>query len=146
MCSKAISVVNVTELLVEFCQSVEQIYGKQVCTPNMHLHCHLQACLLDYWPSNAFWLFACERLNGILGCIPTNNHDIEVQMMRKFLSSQQVLHSSDETMIQELLHPFNSSKGSLQYEELPELPCNVPLSVNTRKYNANFFPQLKKPV
>ena len=53
-------------LLLKFCRQVESLYGKSVIKPNMHLHCHLKQCLLDYGPVHTFWLFAYERYNGIL--------------------------------------------------------------------------------
>ena len=52
--------------LLQFCRRVENLYGKNVITPNMHLHCHLQQSLYDYGPIHNFWLFSYERYNGIL--------------------------------------------------------------------------------
>ena len=40
--------------LFNFCKEFERLYGKGACTPNMHLHMHLKACLLDYGPPHAF--------------------------------------------------------------------------------------------
>lgn len=54
---------------------------------NLHLHAHLKESILDYGPVYSFWLFAFERLNGILGSYHTNCHDISLQLMRKFLSA-----------------------------------------------------------
>ncbi|CAG8511199.1 5470_t:CDS:2, partial [Dentiscutata heterogama] len=36
--------------MMAFLQYVEQIYGKHFCSPNIHLHKHLQKCMLDYGP------------------------------------------------------------------------------------------------
>ena len=72
-----------------------------------------------------FCLFACERMNGYLGSLPTNHHSIEVQLMRKFTCTQQVLQLfslSDETHLQDLLKNFQLSKGSLNYEDFSDLP------------------------
>ena len=37
-----------------------------------------------------FWCFSFERYNGILGSLHVNNHQIEVQLMRKFLERHQL--------------------------------------------------------
>lgn len=37
-----------------------------------------------------FWLYAFERMNGILGSFQTNNRDVTIQLMRKFLGMQVV--------------------------------------------------------
>ena len=135
LCSRAISQTNVLELnhlLVCFCKKYEELYGASACTPNLHLHCHLKECLLDFGPANAFWLFACERLNGILGAISTNHHSIEAQLMMKFSSSQQALQSiakSESSEVEMLLSPFHFSKGSLRYDELPEIPVLTQISI-----------------
>lgn len=51
---------------MQFCRRVERTYGKEVITPNIHMHAHLHECLLDYGPSHVFWCFSFERYNGIL--------------------------------------------------------------------------------
>ena len=112
-------------LLINFCRTFKRVYGSSYCTPNLHLHCHLHECINDFWPANAFWLFACERLNGILGSVSTNHRSIENQLMRKFTISQQAIESlsdTDGTEIVELLQPFYFRKGSLKDEDLFELP------------------------
>ena len=37
-------------LLLYFCSRVQRMYGTSAITPNMHLHCHLRECFLDYGP------------------------------------------------------------------------------------------------
>ena len=54
-------------LLLQFCGRAERLYVKDIVTSNMHMHCHLGACVEDYGPLHGFWLFAFERYNGILG-------------------------------------------------------------------------------
>lgn len=76
--------------LVEFCRQYTCLYGEENCTPNMHLHLHLKECLLDYGPVQSFWCFPFERFNGVMGKYHTNNNIIEVQIMEKFLSEQQI--------------------------------------------------------
>ncbi len=72
-------------LLLDFCQNVEQLYGPDAVTMNMHLHKHLKECILDYGPIASFWLFSFERYNGFLGKYPHNNRSIELQLMRCFM-------------------------------------------------------------
>ena len=62
-------------LIIQFCKRTEKLYGNEIITPNMHMHCHLKSCIEDYGPLHSFWLFAFERYNGILGSIPSNNCD-----------------------------------------------------------------------
>lgn len=67
-------------------------------SPNMHLHLHLKECIVDYGPVYAFWCFAYERFNGLLGAYQTNKKVIEPQIMRKFVEEQQAfdLHLDSE--------------------------------------------------
>ena len=67
--------------LLQFCKRVQHIFGGDVITPNMHIHCHLRQCVLDYGPFHGFWLYSFERYNGILGAMPNNNRSIEVQIL-----------------------------------------------------------------
>lgn len=75
-----------------FCSQFLEVNGRAACTPNMHLHLHLKECLYDYGPLYAFWCYAFERYNGMLGNFPTNQKNIEPQLMRKCLILQE-LHS-----------------------------------------------------
>lgn len=125
-------VMHLDSLLISFCKQFEQIYGADACTPNLHLHGHLKECYLDYGPSGSFWLFAFERLNGILGSVCTNHQAIEVQLMRKFISNQQVLgklcHESTDAI---LFYSHRCAKGSLKRESLSEMPLFLPLRMST---------------
>ena len=90
LCSRQITLqeLNVAdELLMDFCDTFEQLYGKPAYTINLHLHGHIRDCVLDFGPVYAFWLFAFERLNGVLGSYHTNCRDISLQLMRRFTSS-----------------------------------------------------------
>lgn len=143
LCSRAISrdkLVELKRLLLCFCQTFERLYGAESCTPNLHLHCHLHDCISDFGPATVFWLFGCERLNGILGSVPTNHRAIEIQLMRKFIASQKILQftNSDDAdaVIQDLLGPLHFSQGSLK-EELPEIPLLETLSIENVSRIAN---------
>ena len=73
-------------LFVQFGRRVQRMYGEEVITPNMHLHCHLKDVLLDYGPSREVWLFPFEWYNGTLGKFPTNCKNFEPQLMRRFFT------------------------------------------------------------
>ena len=151
LCSRSIShdgVAKLDSLLIRFCQKFEEVYGASSCTPNIHLHGHLKECILDFGPASSFWAFPFERLNGMLGSVPTNHQSIETQLMRKFSSNQFVLqalkNSNDETL-NELFRRFQNPMGSLKHEELPELPLLSPLSILNVKAINNFC-QLLPPI
>ena len=55
----------------------------------MPLHCHLKDCVINYGPPHAFWCFAFERYNGILGSVHTNSKSIKLQLLRKFCQEQE---------------------------------------------------------
>lgn len=73
--------------IMQFCQSVCDLYGKQACTINMHLHGHLIECIREYGPVYSFWLFPFERMNGVMGSYHTNGINISLQFARRFFAS-----------------------------------------------------------
>ena len=88
ICKRKLSVADISlfdALLIRFCKKVQDLYGDSAVTPNMHMHGHLKEVVEDYGPVFAFWLFAYERYNGILGYQPNNNRAIETQLMSRFL-------------------------------------------------------------
>ena len=102
-------------LFEEFCMSYVRLFGNDHCTMNLHLSCHLKGCVLDYGPVYAFWLFAYERFNGILGSYHTNSRNISVQLTRRFLDTK---HYSPTKWPEDLflnsylsLRIFNINKG-----------------------------------
>ena len=85
--------INTADLqLLAFCKKFEQLYGKENCTPNVHLHLHLKNCLLDFGPAHSFWCFSFEWYNGLLGSYHTNQRNIELQIMRKFINGQALIN------------------------------------------------------
>lgn len=93
ICRRSVSLVDLDKadkLLVLFCMDFESLFGSQECTINMHLHCHLKECILDYGPPYAFWVYAFERCNGYLGQYPNNRKSIEFQLMAHFQKEQQL--------------------------------------------------------
>ena len=53
--------------LLEMVKLIEENYGPEKITPNLHLCLHICQCALDYGPLYAFWCFSYERMNGLLG-------------------------------------------------------------------------------
>src|SRR5256886_9438339 len=49
---------------------IEENYGPEVITPNIHLSLHLVECCRDYGPLYSFWCYSFERMNGVLGSYP----------------------------------------------------------------------------
>ena len=76
-------------LIDSYTAGVEQRHAKTAKARNtMHIVCiH---CLLDYWPASAFCLFGFERMNRILGNVHTSICAVEIQLIRKFISKQQI--------------------------------------------------------
>jgi hypothetical protein len=53
--------------LIEIVKLIEEHYGRDKITPNLHLSLHLCECSYDFGPLYTFWCFSFERMNGILG-------------------------------------------------------------------------------
>ena len=53
--------------LVEMNKLVEQKYGQEKISLNMHLCLYICECTLDYGPLSSFWCFSFEHMNEILG-------------------------------------------------------------------------------
>lgn len=111
-------IVTADLLLLNFCKSFQQLYPDS-CTPNMHLHLHLKDCFMDYGPPHAFWCFAFERYNGILGSYSTNKKAIEEQLMRKFCQNQAV-------------HELTSLCDNNLYSLLPKSYIKKPSLINQK--------------
>lgn len=134
LCSRQITLQEVDQadtLLMEFCQSFEHLYGKDHYTINLHLHGHLKDCILDFGPVYSFWLFAFERLNGVLGAYHTNCRDISLQLMRRFSSSNFYgMHNLPQEYREDfakLLAHHQYQEGSLHSSTIEEAlkHCNI---------------------
>ena len=109
LCRRSLTENDVTVaylLLVQFCKRVDQIFGHKFVTPNMHLHHHLASCIHDFGPIHAFWLYAFERYNGLLGNLPNNNRAIEIQLMRRFTRDNCTLDLISQARSKGLLKEF----------------------------------------
>ena len=95
----------------------------------MHLHAHLRECILDFEPVSAFWAFPFERFNGILESFSKNWVKPEDQIIRKFLSFQELMTIPSVTEFSDLatLCLQDDSTGSLHYTK-----CN-PYSLRSYK-------------
>ena len=103
LCQRTITTKEISDtdmLLNEFCLMFENMYGKERCNINLHLHGHLHECLKDYGP---VYLFSFEQLNGVLG---TNCHDLSLQIMRRLLRTS-CRHFVMSTKIISLLSLYN---------------------------------------
>ena len=132
LCTRFITIDNVKLahcLLHQFNCSFEEMHGSEYCSINMHLSCHLAETIINFGPIYAFWCFPYERFNGILGAYTTNNHSINVQIMRKFalhqfldkyvLDSGFLLQEYKEYIMSNLSEHFtNVSSGSLRLQQL----------------------------
>ena len=112
-------------LLLSFCRRTEFLYGREIITPNMHLHAHLRTCMEDYGPLHGFWLYAFERYNGVLGSFPNNNRSIEVQLMNRFTNDNNMLCSPLPSEFRDHFEPhFTQRKlvGSVAETVNPQSP------------------------
>ena len=55
------------ERLLKVSKLIEENYGPERITPNLHLCLHIADCCRDYGPLYSFWCFSFERMNGVLG-------------------------------------------------------------------------------
>ena len=55
--------------LLKVGQLIEEHYGQQLITSNIHLSLHITKCCHDYGLLYTFWCYSFERMNGILGKI-----------------------------------------------------------------------------
>ncbi|GES80286.1 hypothetical protein RCL_jg7379.t1 [Rhizophagus clarus] len=61
---------------------IEEHYGPEKITPNLHLCLHIRECYQDYSPLYSFWCFSFERMNSVLGSFPNSHRQIEPELLR----------------------------------------------------------------
>lgn len=126
--------INRTDLMVTDCKLLhflkdyEKINGELYITPNMHLHLHLRECVENYGSIYGFWLFSFERYNGILGSYHTNNKTVEIQIMRKLVTSGTLVNMQYSV--------------PTQYSDLFLPNCKAQLESQERHEETSLFPQL----
>ena len=106
-------VVKADELMLQFCQKFQSLFGETCVTPNMQLHCHLCKCIEDFGPVFSFWCFSFECFNGILESFQKSWHTPEIQVMEKF-TLMQCLNCTDVSHLSppELLPCFDAIKSN----------------------------------
>ena len=141
-CLKRSAVEVSDQCLRLFCVKFQEVNGADACTPNMHMHLHLKECLLDYGPPYAFWCYAFERYNGMLGRFPTNQKIIESQLMKKCLTLQEL---QSETFPEEgepfrdiLIQHTSSASGSVLMSMSTDLLNFIALSAPIFEKGLNF--------
>jgi hypothetical protein len=67
LCEECDSIRDAHNRLMEIVKLIEEKYGRDKITPNLHLSLHLLECSNDYGPLYSFWCFFFERMNGMLG-------------------------------------------------------------------------------
>ena len=105
----------------------------------MHFALHLKECIKDFGSVYGFWCFLFERYNGIMDNYQINNHSIEIQVMRKFVTSSNLLkfvsEKSTKSQLDKLKSDFLLYKirnvSNLNGYQL-EFLCEKPLSVLKR--------------
>ena len=73
----------------------------------MHFQLHIKECVENYGSMYGFWLFSFERYDGILGSFHANNREVEVQLIRRFLTMS-ALDDLKYLMPPEFFHPLCS--------------------------------------
>ncbi|CAB4428290.1 unnamed protein product [Rhizophagus irregularis] len=133
--------------LIEIVKLIENHYGRDKITPNLHLSLHLRDCSSDYGPLYAFWCFSFERMNGILGSLPNSNRKIESELMRRLMFDKQIeniISSGIEVKGLELLNNSQiSGKEGFPGEFLKPVSHNILLSsemlnLMVEYYNATY--------
>ena len=120
-------------MLLKFCRNFQALYGIKAVTPNMHLHWHLKDVILDYGPIHSFWCFSFERYNGIVGSIITKNRSIELQLMRKIVTSRLLGEISLCATYNPFFHDIMASL-KLTGEDVWQNDCEMPSFSNFLEY------------
>ena len=61
------SLIEAHQRLLNIAKLIEQNYGPEKITPNIHLSLHLCENCIDYGLLYSFWCFSFEHINGVLG-------------------------------------------------------------------------------
>ncbi|PKK55704.1 hypothetical protein RhiirC2_801713 [Rhizophagus irregularis] len=76
--------------LVKIVKIIEQNYGRDMISPNLHLSLHLYECAKDFGPLYTFWYFLFKCMNGMLGSLPNSHRKIEPKLMRQIMNDKQI--------------------------------------------------------
>ncbi|GET55402.1 hypothetical protein GLOIN_2v1786147 [Rhizophagus irregularis DAOM 181602=DAOM 197198] len=99
--------------LINLVKLIEENYGHDKITPNLHLSLHLCECSLDYGPLYTFWCFSFERMNGMLGSFPNSRRKIEPEIMRRLINRPSVgsLSEADQFSADEMRRFWLTSRN-----------------------------------
>jgi hypothetical protein len=86
------------ELFKEFCDEAVNLYGKQVCTFNMHLLLHFVQCVRDFGPLWAYSLFQYENANGELTKLFSGTRQVGMQIVKKVCVMEKLRSASASCM------------------------------------------------
>ena len=123
-------------LFIEYGTRFQQLYGDYACTPNMHMHCHLEKCILDVGPIYSFWCFSFERYNGILEKMRKSWKSPEAQFIRKFVHFQELQHINVNKVIDDDLLTATAFVKSMTS---PEEPLSTPDGLFVANNDNNLF-------
>ena len=101
--------------LVEMNKLIEQKYGQEKISPNLHLCLHICECAIDYSPLSSFWCFSFERMNGILGSYNNSKRNIEpelLQIMTENFSLKYFLSNCDSDLLYSSLDIIKPRKSA----------------------------------
>ena len=145
LCKKSVTKDDISkahDLLLDFCKGFEELYGKEFCTPNMHLHLHLKGCLENFGPVYAIWCFSFERYNGTLGHYHTNNYNIITTYMKKIVLHQS-LSSMDHSSYNSFLSPGSGAIfkacGKKEQSFLEDQHNHIASCIKVRPSNLSYF-------
>lgn len=84
------------DLLIEFADEFEQIYGPGAVTMNIHLIRHFFTMVTNCGPLWAYCLFAAENNIGVLKRLITGNGHVLEQLAKKYPISKSIKPAADE--------------------------------------------------
>jgi hypothetical protein len=70
-------------LYKEFAQKAAKLYGKEICSFNMHILHHSGDCVLNWGPLWSYSLFPFENANGMLTKLITGTRQVCMQIIKK---------------------------------------------------------------
>ena len=118
-------------LIIAFCKEFQKLYGKEYCTPNMHMACHIRDNMIDYGPLAAFWAFSFERYNGTLERTKLSWCGPEKQMFTKFLDLQSIRRmenndsASDSDLFEAIHQAIIKPSAGANFSSLEQTKCGI---------------------
>ena len=76
----------VHKLILRYVLLYSAVFGPSKVKPNHHRALHILWSIVRFGPVYAFWAFAFERYNGMLGATPSNNREVELTFSKIFFT------------------------------------------------------------